>query len=136
MFEKNTLSLDSTVNLDKNKTITIEELKKVPDSFYKEFNILGYLEYVNNPIDQLELIIKKIRKGGSLSISATDTIEFCTIIQDLLREQPRSVVENNIRAIKSIITLEELQSFFQDKGFDIKFAEYSRFTFLLKVEKR
>jgi iron only hydrogenase large subunit-like protein len=136
MFEKNTLSLDSTVNLDKNKTITIEELKKVPDSFYKEFNVLGYLEYVNNPIDQLELIIKKIRKGGSLSISATDTIEFCTIIQDLLREQPRSVVENNIRAIKSIITLEELQSFFQDKGFDIKFAEYSRFTFLLKVEKR
>lgn len=136
MFEKNTLSLDSTVNLDKNKTITIEELKKVPDSFYKEFNILGYLEYVNNPIDQLELIIKKIRKGGSLNISATDTIEFCTIIQDLLREQPRSVVENNIRAIKSIITLEELQSFFQDKGFDIKFAEYSRFTFLLKVEKR
>lgn len=136
MFQKNTLSFDTTVSLDKDKLTNIKELEKVPDSFFTEFNIIGYLEYVENPLSELELIIKKIRKGGVVHISGTDTIEFFTVIQDLIDEQSKPVIENNIKNIKSIISLEQLQEFFQDSGFEVKFAEYSRFMFLLKVEKK
>ena len=135
MHQKNTLSLNTTVGLDKNKLISIEELKRVPDSFFEEFYITNYLEYVENPAAVLELVAKKIRKGGSISIFAMETTEFCLNILGIMNDNIKLASEE-IKNIKSIVELKTVQSFFEEKGFNIKFAEYSDYSFLLKVEKR
>ena len=113
------------------ENLLISDLENIPSNICSSFIIDETLNALTN--EQLELILKKIRHGGTISINSPDAIRLskALYIGDIDITQFTSLVINS----QSQHSILDMKTFFEQRGYNIETANINGLSFHIKVKR-
>ena len=113
------------------ENILINDIDKIPANICTSLMLNDTLNYLTN--DQFQLLLGKIRHGGTISISSPDAMEIAKALYwgQINLEKFSSLIIDN----KSQHSLIEIKNFFEQSGYTVEAASINEFSFLIKAKR-
>ena len=111
--------------------LLISDIENIPASMCSSVVIDQTLNALTN--EQLELILSKIRHGGTISISSPDAVRVskALYVGDIDIPQFTSLIIDS----KSQHSILDMKTFFEQRGYNIEMAYVQGLSFYIKVQR-
>ena len=131
------MNINLITNTNENPTpegyenVLINDIDKIPANICTNLVLNDTLNYLTN--NQFQLLLGKIRHGGTIAIASPDAMEMAKALYwgQINLEKFSSLIIDN----KSQHSLVEIKNFFEQSGYIIEAASINEFSFFIKAKR-
>ena len=124
---------DTSDNIPDHNNIAIDQIDEIANTICQSIIIENVLQYLS--LEQLEIVLSKMRHGGTITINCIDMLEIAQALYwgKINLDQLSSLVSGSVR-YHSII---ETKNFLEQRGYIIEQANINieSFSFLIKAKR-
>ena len=124
---------DTSDNIPDHNNIAIDQIDEIANTICQSIIIENVLQYLS--LEQLEIVLSKMRHGGTITINCIDMLEIAQALYwgKINLDQLSSLVSGSVR-YHSII---ETKNFLEQRGYIIEQAKINieSFSFLIKAKR-